>query len=85
VPVGAREESRHMHSRIAAVIARTFKIPADSVNAESGPHTIPAWDSAGHMNLVLELEKEFGVIFPDDDVVELIDLEAIVAALLRHR
>jgi acyl carrier protein len=72
-----------MPSRIAAVLARTFKIPADSVNAESGPHTIATWDSAGHMNLVLELEKEFGVTFSDDEVVELIGIEPIAAALTR--
>ena len=72
-----------MQPRIAAVLARTFKIPAETVNAESGPHSIAAWDSAGHMNLVLELEKEFGVRFADDDVVEMISVEAIAAALQR--
>ena len=35
------------------------------------------------MNLVLELEKEFGVTFSDDDVVELIGVEAIETALAR--
>lgn len=72
-----------MQPRIASVIARVFKISADSVNAESGPHSIAAWDSAGHMNLVLELEKEFGVTFSDDDVVEMIGVEAIAAAIAR--
>ena len=72
-----------MQPRIASVIARVFKISADSVNAESGPHTIPAWDSAGHMNLVLELEREFGVRFADEDVVEMIGVEAIAAAIAR--
>ena len=73
-----------MQSRIAAILARTFKVPADSVNAESGPHSIPAWDSAGHMNLVLELEKEFGVTFSDDDVVELIGIAPIATVLIRY-
>jgi len=73
-----------MQSRIAAVLARTFKVPADSVNAESGPHSILAWDSAGHMNLVLELEKEFDVTFSDDDVVELVGVEPIERALRRY-
>jgi len=73
-----------MQSRIAAVLARTFKVPADSVNAESGPHSIPAWDSAGHMNLVLELEKEFGVTFSDEDVVELIGVAPITTVLRRY-
>lgn len=73
-----------MQSRIAAVLARTFKIPAEAVTAESGPHSIAAWDSAGHMNLVLELEKEFGVRFGDDDVVEMISVGDIAVVLARH-
>ena len=36
------------------------------------------------MNLIAELEKEFGVQFTDDDVVELVSVEAIAEALARH-
>ena len=36
------------------------------------------------MNLIAELEKEFGVQLTDDDVVELVSVEAIAEALARH-
>lgn len=73
-----------MSSRLSSVVARTFKVPAESLAPESGPHTIPAWDSAGHMSLVLELEKEFSIQFDEDEVVELVSLEAISEALSRR-
>ncbi len=73
-----------MSPRLASLIARALKTDAASVTAASGPDTIPAWDSAGHLNLILELEKEFGVQFDDDEVVEMISGEAIAAALARH-
>ena len=73
-----------MEPRLKEILARVFKVPAPSISPESGPHTIPAWDSAGHMNLMLELEKEFGVQFGDDEVVELIGIEAIAEALARR-
>lgn len=73
-----------MTSRLSSVIARTFKVPAESLTSESGPHSIPSWDSAGHMSLVLELEKEFGIQFDEDEVVELVSLEAIAEALSRR-
>lgn len=73
-----------MISRLYSVVARTFKVPAESLTSESGPHTIPAWDSAGHMSLILELEKEFGIQFDEDEVVELVSLEAISEALSRR-
>jgi acyl carrier protein len=39
---------------------------------------VPAWDSLGHMQLVLELEKEFGVAFPTYALADLTDVSAIV-------
>ena len=73
-----------MSPRLAQLIARVFKVSADSLAPDSGPHSIAAWDSAGHMNLIAELEKEFGVQFTDDDVIELVSVEAIAEALARH-
>ncbi len=73
-----------MSPRFSQIIAQTFKIRPETVGADSGPHTIPAWDSAGHLNLILALEKEFAVQFGDDEVVELISVEAIASALARH-
>ena len=73
-----------MSPRLAQLIARVFKVSAESVAPDSGPHSIATWDSAGHMNLIAELEKEFGVQLTDDDVVELVSVEAIAEALARH-
>ena len=73
-----------MNSRLQQTFARAFKVPAASIDEESGPHTIPAWDSTGHLNLVLELEKEFGVTFDEDEVIELIGVGAVTEALQRH-
>ena len=73
-----------MNLRLRQLIARVLKVAPDSLSPDSGPHSITAWDSAGHLNLVLELEKEFGVQFDEDEVVDLIDLQAIEAALAKR-
>lgn len=70
--------------RLRAVVARVLGVAPASIDADSGPHSIPAWDSAGHVNLILALEQEFGVTFDEDEVVELVSVEAIVQALARH-
>jgi acyl carrier protein len=54
------------------------------VTPDSGPHSIAKWDSAGHMSLLVEIEKEYGVQFNDDEVVELVSVEAVIEALARH-
>ncbi len=73
-----------MNNRLPPILSRVFKTPLERINAESGPHNLPAWDSAGHLNLMLELEKEFGVKFDDDEVIELVSMDAIGEALRRH-
>jgi acyl carrier protein len=41
----------------------------------------PGWDSLGHMTVVLELEREFGIRIPVTRISELVDAEAIVRAV----
>ncbi len=43
----------------------------------------PGWDSIGHMNVVIEVEAEFGVSFPAYRLPELADVPAI-ARILRE-
>ena len=41
----------------------------------------PGWDSMGHMNVVMEIEKEFKTTFPPYRLPELVDIESIVKAV----
>lgn len=72
-----------MQPRLTKILSEVFKVDPESITPESGPHTVEKWDSAGHMSLILALENEYGVVFNDDEVVELISVDAIAAALSR--
>jgi acyl carrier protein len=41
--------------------ARVLDVPAETLSDESSPKQIHSWDSLNHLNLILELEAEFGV------------------------
>jgi acyl carrier protein len=73
-----------MPPRLAALLSRVFSVPAESIRPDSGPHDLAKWDSAGHMNLIVELEREFGMKLNDDDVVEMISPAAIAETLARR-
>ena len=45
--------------------------------------SVPGWDSLGHMNLVVELEREFGVSFPLYLLPEMLDMDSIVRETLK--
>ena len=66
-----------MEDRIKKVISAVFKVPVKEINDKSSPYTIESWDSLKHMNLVVALEEEFGIMFEDDEIAELLNYSLI--------
>lgn len=71
---------------VKQVMALVFQIDADSIDADTSPETVERWDSLKHMQLVMALEDELGIEFPDETIPELLNFAAIerqVATLRR--
>jgi acyl carrier protein len=58
-------------------MAATFGVDSHSIDDEASPGNVEAWDSLRHMNLVLALEDEFGVRFPEEQIDQLISFRLI--------
>ena len=71
-------------ARVRAVIARAFQLSDSDAQGDLRMGGLPQWDSMGHMMLVMELEREFGVTFPSFELAELQTIDTIVAALGRQ-
>jgi len=41
------------------------------------------WDSVNHLNLILALESEFGVLFEPEEIATMRDRDAVLAALTK--
>ncbi len=71
----------------AAVVAcmkealRLNEAEAATITAETGAADLPQWTSLAHVRLILTLEERFGVAFADDQVVEMVSVGGILAAL----
>ena len=72
----------NIRDRVIDVMSAVLEIPNEEINDKSSPDTIESWDSLKHMNLVVALEEEFNVLFTDDNIIELISMELIMAVLL---
>jgi acyl carrier protein len=70
-----------VRDRVLATVAQVMNVPVAELSDQSSPDTVAGWDSLQHMNLVLALEEQFGVRFSDDQVMTLLTVAAIVAAL----
>ena len=66
-----------MQERIKGVMAQIFNVDVNSITEDSSPESIERWDSLKHMQLILAIEDEFDVTFPDDDIPNLLSTRAI--------
>lgn len=70
-----------LEARVRSLIAATFRVEEADLPADLRMGSIPSWDSMGHMELILELERAFGVTFPTYAVAELVSIPDIVRML----
>jgi acyl carrier protein len=60
-----------LRDRVAAVFDEIFGVGPDLFAIDLAPESVPNWDSIGHMNMVMELEKQFGQQFEVDEIMEM--------------
>lgn len=62
---------------------------SDEETARIGPETtpllVPRWDSLAHVQLILELERAFGLTFDAEEIASLASVDAIITKLERSR
>ncbi len=69
--------------RLQATIAETLKVPPASVLPETRDEDLPAWDSLGHVKLIMAIEQAFEIYIEVDDFGELKSVPAILGYLQR--
>ena len=62
---------------IKSTIATTLEVPVQGLGANSSSQTIEAWDSIGHINVVMALEQRFNVKFTMDEIVQIQNVSTI--------
>ena len=67
--------------RIKKIMAMIFETDLDFINENASMDTIEGWDSLKHINLIISLEQEFNISFPDQEVASLITFPLIKMAV----
>lgn len=70
-----------MLDRVAKVFSIAFLVSADTITSATTPEDVARWDSLGHMNMVAALEKEFGVTFEVDEIMNMASVAEILNVL----
>ncbi|MAE66236.1 MAG: acyl carrier protein [Phycisphaeraceae bacterium] len=67
--------------QVKQTLADVFGLDAAQVSETSSMETIEAWDSMGHMNLVLALEQAFGIGIDPEEIPQLTSVGVIAARI----
>jgi acyl carrier protein len=67
--------------KLRNVIATVLNVDPNLIGPDASSDTIESWDSLRHMNLVLALEEEFGVVLPDQDAANATSYPLLVVVL----
>ncbi len=64
--------------KVREIVSIVFEIPFDAVARFTTNNDVKAWDSVGHLNLILALQEEFSIIVPPEDFEKLTNVEAVI-------
>jgi len=70
-----------LNDRLEKVIREVFEIEAEIIDENWTSEDIPDWDSVGHLNLIMEVEKEFGIKIEIEEMFEIEKLGDITRIL----
>lgn len=64
-------------------VAGIFEVTADALTMETAYESIPQWDSVMHLRLVMEVQSEFNVDIPLEEIPTLDTLGKVYSYLNR--
>lgn len=77
--------STQLRTEVRQAVADVFGLDTASVSDASSPENVPAWDSIGHLNLILAVEQQFGVSLDPNDIPKLTSVAALADAVAAAR
>lgn len=72
-----------MDKRLEEVIRKVFPIDTETIDEEWTSDDIPEWDSVGHLDLIMEIERSFSVKIEIEEMFEVEKLGDITTILLK--
>jgi acyl carrier protein len=67
--------------KLQDAIATTLQVPANTITETTKDEDVAAWDSLGHVNLMMTLEQTFDIFLDVEDFAKLNSVPAIIEYL----
>jgi acyl carrier protein len=73
-----------MIKKVRKSFVEAFGIDPSEFSQDLTPDSIPAWDSFGHLRLVIALQEQFSIEFNIDEIMEMESVEKIVEIISKR-
>ena len=70
-----------MKERLIAIVAAALRVPTSELTLETGPGDLEAWNSLAQINVVSEIEAQFLVSIPVEQMAEIRHIRDFLAYL----
>jgi len=70
-------------TKVQTAFQSAFSIDPQSITIDTQPEDVSAWDSMGHVTLASSLEREFGLTFDVDELMEMENVREICRVVER--
>ena len=68
-----------MEEKVIEIIARILEVDIEDIEMDTAIGDLPEWDSLHHLQIIVELQNEFNIKYPKEDLAELEDVSDLVA------
>ena len=73
-----------MLQMLKKIMSQTLRISENNIHNEAKMSDIPEWDSLSHMNLIIDIEKEYGIQLSGEDIADMQSIPKIIDAITRN-
>jgi acyl carrier protein len=73
-----------LSEKVQQTLAEALRVDLAEVGPETQFGDLPQWDSMGHMEVLVALEKAYGVEVSADTITELVSIPAICQYIQAH-
>ncbi|KAA8756266.1 acyl carrier protein [Paenibacillus sp. UASWS1643] len=67
--------------RVREIVSKILEVPISEINIDSKKEDFEKWDSLNQLNLIMELEAEFAVSIPMEEIANINSLKAILGVI----
>lgn len=74
-----------IEDKIKEIVASVCKVNQSEISMNTSIGDFPEWDSLGHINIITDVSKEFGIEVEPEDLMEIENVGDIVQLVTRKR